>query len=156
LPRKNYTIAAATCNDRDVRGIIKRCLKLGADINYRNNKKQRPLEISAERYMHVTKCLVSTDQPVETKKAIYYRFLENTLYVYDQEIRSRLAHNGLIADPIKRIMGFYTALITIDRACALKPHLIDPFPPRNLKKDKKELLNKICNNLEYINPTIKN
>ncbi len=148
--------AAAICSSEpELYLFIPRCLELGADINHRNYKRQRPLEVAAEQYMYATKCLTDDNKSFQAKQNIYYNFLQNTPYLYDKGIRKRLKHNKLPIDLIKKIMGYYTVLNnTVDRVCVLQSNG-DFSSPLFSKKNKRELLNKICNHLGYINPIAK-
>ena len=128
---------------------IQFCLDQGADINHRNYKKQRPLDVSEEVYKCVEGHLPYDNKAVLVKQNIYYNFLKKTPYCYDAEIRHRLEENGLKSDPIKKIMGYYTAIVSVHR------HYAHQYNPVISKKDKKRIVGKICAKLDYINPYTK-
>jgi ankyrin repeat protein len=86
------------------------CILYGANLNHRNNKGKRPLDIASDQYRVATQYIHSSSPQFIIKEKIYHAFLNKTERISDNELWYCLSRNGIAKDTYGHIMKYYCAL----------------------------------------------
>lgn len=101
----------------DISNFLKICVLMGADLNKRNKKGQRPVDVAEELYYWATKTVYHKDLPTD-RIDIYHSFLRETPFISDGLLWQILKNVCPSSDACRYIFKFHT-ILTIHRKIAI-------------------------------------
>jgi hypothetical protein len=101
----------------DISGFLRLCVLWGADLNKRNKKGQRPVDVAEKLYYWATKTVHHKHLPID-RIVIYHSFLKEMPFLSDAFLWQILTSCCQSPDICKKILMIYIAL-TMERRIAL-------------------------------------